>query len=92
MPKFEFQNKIIMSRIAESELIINNRGAIYHLDYVFRNLELRKIKSERYKSNGAEEVTINFQVSEYVKDELKPLRDEYVLKYLEETKNFIFKT
>jgi uridine phosphorylase len=32
MPKFEFQNKIIMSRIAESELIINNRGAIYHLD------------------------------------------------------------
>ena len=34
MPKFEFQNKIIMSRIAESELIINNRGAIYHLDCI----------------------------------------------------------
>lgn len=34
MPKFEFQNKIIMNRIAESELIINNRGAIYHLDCI----------------------------------------------------------
>ena len=34
MPKFEFQNKIIMSRIAESELIIDNRGAIYHLDCI----------------------------------------------------------
>ena len=34
MPKFEFQNKIIMSRIAESELIINNRSAIYHLDCI----------------------------------------------------------